>query len=83
VLTTTHHTLLAEELLQVENIRYFPIPKPQKAVSDCGMALQVKCGDLPQAAKALEKMDVKFFLKKADDEIELISSEDISQGEQR
>jgi hypothetical protein len=81
VLPTTHHTLLAEEILQSENIRYTPIPKPQKAVSECGMALQIRRSKLAQAAKALKKMEVKFFLRNANDEIESIGLEDIEQGE--
>ncbi len=74
VLRTTHHTLLAEEILQRVDIRYLPIPKPQKAVSDCGLAIQIESDDLARAADALkgEEMTVKFFLKKADNEIEPI-----------
>jgi len=83
VLSTTHHTLLAEEKLQSQNIRYIPIPKPQKAISECGMALQIKHGDLRRAATALQAMDVRFFLRRGDDEIEPITSKDILQGEER
>lgn len=77
VLPTTHRTLLAEEILQSENIRYSPIPKPLKAISECGMALRLQYESLSQAAKSLEKMDVTFYLQKADGEIALIRSEDI------
>lgn len=77
VLPTTHHTLLAEEVLRSANIRCLPVPKPQKAVSDCGMAIQMECDDLSQAARALKHMDVKFFLRKADDEIEPIDPEKV------
>lgn len=74
VLPTTHHTLLAEKVLQSINVRYLTIPKPQRAVSDCGMAIQIMGDDLKRAADALrkEKMAVKFFLKKTEDEIEPI-----------
>lgn len=78
VLPTTHHTLLAEEALRSANVRYLPVPKPQKAVSDCGMAIRIEFGDLLRAAEALERMEVRFFLQKTDDEIEPIEPENIS-----
>jgi hypothetical protein len=77
VLPTTHHTLLAEEALRSENIRYLPVPKPEKIASDCGMAIRIEGGDFGRAAKALARMDVKFFRKEADDKIEPIEPEDI------
>ena len=83
VLPTTHHTLLAEEVLQSIDVRYLSVPKPQKAVSDCGMAIQIEAVDLAGAADALrkKKMSVDFFLKNAYDEIEPIEPEGIPQGE--
>lgn len=65
VLPTTHHTLLAENLLQSVNVRYLPVPKPQKALSDCGMAVEISADDLEQAREVLTKraLDVKIFLK--------------------
>ena len=83
VLPTTHHTLLAEQALQSANIRYLPVPKPEKATSDCGMAIQIEYDSLPQAAATLEEMDVKFFLKTADDGIETIDTEDLPKGDRR
>ncbi len=77
VLPTTHHTLLAEEALRSTNVRYLTVPKPEKTVSDCGMAIRIECGDLSRASEALERMEVKFFLQTAYDEIEPIEPEDI------
>ena len=77
ILPTTHHTLLAEEALRSENIRYLPVPKPDKIASDCAMAIRIDGGDLRRAAKALEKMDVKFFLTGVDGAITPIEPEDI------
>ncbi len=83
VLPTTHHTLLAESVLQSANIRYLPVPKPQKAVSDCGMAIQIGASDGVRAADALKKkkLKVKFFLKNGDDEIEPSKLLETPQGE--
>ena len=83
VLPTTHHTLLAESLLQSANIHYLPVPKPQKAVSDCGMAIQIEAGDGVRAADVLKnkKLKVKFFLKTDDDEIEPVELLETPQGE--
>ncbi len=74
VLPTTHHTLLAEKVLQSVNVRYLTIPKPLKAVSDCGMAIQISGADIEKAAGALrrEKMAVDFFLEVSEDEIQPI-----------
>ena len=83
VLPTTHHTLLAEQALQSANIRYLPIPKPERATSDCGMAIQIEYDSLSQAAATLKEMDVKFFLKTVDDEIEPIDTGDIPKGDRR
>ncbi len=83
MLPTTHHTLLAEETLRSENIRYLPVPKPEKIASDCGMAIRIESGDLGRAARALAQMDVKFFRKNADDEIEPIEPEDIPGGDRQ
>ncbi len=72
VLPTTHHTLLAEEVLQSVNIRYLPVPKPKKAVSDCGMAIQIGAQDLSAASDALKRENLvfKIFLKRTTGEIE-------------
>ncbi|GAB4350045.1 MAG: hypothetical protein Kow0099_33370 [Candidatus Abyssubacteria bacterium] len=71
VLPTTHHTLLAEKALQAANVRCLPVPKPQKAVSDCGMALQIEAGDLSAALEILDKQEMRsrVFVKTADDGI--------------
>ncbi len=83
VLPTTHHTLLAEKVLQSVNVRYLTIPKPQKAVSDCGMAIQIGASDGVRAGDALKKkkLKVKFFLKNDDDEIEPFELLETPQGE--
>jgi hypothetical protein len=72
VLPTTHHTLLAEEILQSVNIRYLSVPKPHKAVSDCGMAIQIGARDVARASEALkkERLAVKVFIKRNTGEIE-------------
>jgi hypothetical protein len=77
VLPTTHHTLLAESILQAENIRYLPVPKPQKAVSDCGMAIQISLGDVSHALAALreQKLSVKAFVKRKDGGVEPLDPE--------
>ncbi|MBI5117660.1 DUF3343 domain-containing protein [Candidatus Poribacteria bacterium] len=72
VLPTTHHTLLAEEILQSLNVHYLPVPKPHKAVSDCGMAIQIEACDLAHACEALksENLSVRVFVKKDTGEIQ-------------
>lgn len=77
VLSTTHHTLLAEEILRSVNIRYLPIPKPLKAVSDCGMAIQIDVRDLSRACDALknESLAVRVFVKKITGEIEEVAGQ--------
>lgn len=77
VLPTTHHTLLAESFLQAANIRYLPVPRPRKAVSDCGMAIQISPDDVWQALAALreQKLSVIAFVKRVDGGIEPLESE--------
>jgi hypothetical protein len=76
VLPTTHHTLLAEKALHAANVRSLTVPKPQKAVSDCGLALQIEPDDLHAAMEILtaRKMRFKVFAKKADGDIEPLKS---------
>jgi hypothetical protein len=83
VLPTTHHTLAAEETLRSANIHNLPVPKPSKAASDCGMAIRIKHCDLARAAKALERMDVNFFLEKPGAEIEPVGLEEIQSGDRK
>ena len=58
VFSTTHHTMAAEALLKDNRIWSEIIPKPDKAKTECGLAIKIKSMD---KEKAVHLFKIKFL----------------------
>lgn len=78
VFPTTHLTLKAEKVLKGAGISHRTILKPRKISSDCGLAIQLRPGDMGRAAAAFEGADdipAAFYRSEEDQYCEVVRDE--------